>query len=228
MWCYPDCCGIEKMGVVGRYLLVVATIVLLFLVTLDEKSSLNKWQNTKSMHATDSTGSLAWVALLPGQVYMERGEKFLEYKVQADHDNDWEHESYHRKLLLAGGANILTNISSNVYVSAILFIYFLSLIDVKDSLIKFLAQRMPGDTADISRNELTSVRLIFWGSWVIFVLVYLLRNYSVWHEVTWKAEDAAKAVTIKYQWEFGGSAFYAMAVVAMYIWFIDYRSYHLV
>ncbi|MFN9897582.1 MAG: hypothetical protein ACK55Z_02045, partial [bacterium] len=51
-------------------------------------------------------GSLAWVALLPGQVYMERGEKFLEYNVQADHDNDWKHEAYHRKLLLAGGANI--------------------------------------------------------------------------------------------------------------------------
>ena len=147
-------------------------------------------------------GSLAWVALLPGQVYMERGEKFLEYNVQADHDNDWKHEAYHRKLLLAGGANILTNISSNVYVTAILFIYFLSLIDVKDSLIKFLARMMPGETANISRNELTSVRLIFWGSWVIFVLVYLLRNYSVWHEVTWKAENAAKAVTIKYQWEF--------------------------
>jgi hypothetical protein len=170
-------------------------------------------------------GSLAWVALLPGQVYMERGEKFLEYNVQVDPDNHWEREAYHRKLLLAGGANILTNISSNVYVSAILFIYFLSLIDVKDSLIKSLAQMMPGDTADIARKELTSVRLIFWGSWVIFVLVYLLRNYSVWHEVTWKAEDA---VTIKYQWEFGGSAFYAMAVVAMYIWFIDYRSYHLI
>jgi hypothetical protein len=243
MWCYPCCCGSPKIEVVCKVLLVVATIVLLFRVTLDQNSSLNRWQNTKSMHAADSTGSLAWVALLPGQVYMERGERFLEYKVQAahdndweheayhrklaDHDNDWEHEAYHRKLLLAGGANILTNISSNVYVTAILFIYFLSLIDVKDSLIKFLAEKMPGVEADIPRNELTLVRLIFWGSWVIFVLVYLLRNYSVWDEVTWKADDAAKAVTIKYQWEFGGSAFYAMAVVAMYIWFIDYKSYHI-
>ena len=227
MLCYPDCCGNAKMSVVGRYVLVVATIILLVLVTMDQNSSLNIWQNTKSMHAADSTGSLAWVALLPGQVYMERGERFLEYKVQADLDNDWEREAYHRKLLLAGGANILTNISSNVYVTAILFIYFLSLIDVKDSVIKFLAEKMPGNKSDIPRNELTSVRLIFWGSWVIFVLVYLLRNYSVWHEVTWKAEDAAKGVTIKYQWEFGGSAFYAMAVVAMYIWFIDHRAYQI-
>jgi len=226
-----DCCTSKRWMNIGKVVLGLAIIILLFWLTFDQNSSLNIWQNTKSMHAADSTGSLAWVALLPGQVYMERGEKFLEYNVQADHDNDWKHEAYHRKLLLAGGANILTNISSNVYVTTILFIYLLSLIDVKDNLIKILAQRMSGETADISRNELTSVRLIFWGSWVIFVLVYLLRNYSVWHEVTWKAQPApegVKDVTIKYQWEFGGSAFYAMAVVAMYIWCIDYRSYHLI
>ena len=55
MWCYPDCCGSPKIEVVCKVLLVVATIVLLFLVTLDQNSSLNRWQNTKSMHAADST-----------------------------------------------------------------------------------------------------------------------------------------------------------------------------
>jgi hypothetical protein len=225
------CCTWKMSMNVGKAVLGLAIIILLIWLTRDENSSLNKWQNTKSMHAADSMGSLAWVALLPGQVYLERGELYQEYTIQADRDNAWEREAYGRKLLLAGGANILTNISSNVYVLAILLIYFLSLFDVKGELIERAAKYWAGDTEtkeETKEKQLTILRLICWGTWVISVLVYLFLHYSVWYNETWKTDlKGAKGLTIKYQYDYGGSEFYAMAVVAMYIWFINYRSYHL-
>jgi hypothetical protein len=156
--------------------LCVAALVLFFILLVLPLGRIDKMTNTKSMHFTRNKNSYTWVSLFPSQAYMEKQSIVTYSTVDGVLDKADVNPSEEHGFQIAGGFGILTNISTNVYVSALLVIYAISLLDAavfdQDQPAKALKRKIYFTWATMAIG-------------VLFVLTHLFIQFSTWHELEW-------------------------------------------
>lgn len=166
----------------------------------------NMWSNAKSMHFTRNYNALTWFSIFPSRVYLENEQAQMYRTVDGVLDkltpSAPSAPSTHG-FQIAGGFGILTNISTHVYFSALLVVYFLSAMD----------------SAWSSKGVLKAEKHIYY-QWatvtagVVFVLAHLFTKFSLWTQLDW---GDAVVTPVTYSWEAGYSLLYAVVVVVLYV-----------
>lgn len=192
--------------------LCVAALVLFFILLGLPLGRIDKMTNTKSMHFTRNKNSYTWVSLFPSQAYMEK-ESIVTYRtVDGVLDKADVNPSEEHGFQIAGGFGILTNISTNVYVSALLVIYAISLLD---------AAVFNQDHPEKGRRRKIYFTWATMAIGVLFVLTHLFIRFSTWHELEW----GKSKIKVTYMWESGASLFYASLVVALFIVHVNVKHH---
>ncbi len=192
--------------------LCVTALVLFFILLVLPLGHIDKMTNTKSMHFTRNKNSYTWVSLFPSQTYMEKQSIVTYSTVDGVLDKADVNPSEAHGFQIAGGFGILTNISTNVYVSALLVIYAISLLD----------------TAVFDQDKQAQVRqrkiYFTWATitlGVLFVLTHLFIQFSTWHELEW----GKSKIKVTYMWESVASLLYASLVVALFIVHVNVKHH---
>jgi hypothetical protein len=192
-----------RMVVVGC--LCVTALALFFTLFAVPLGRIDKMTNTKSMHFTRNKNAYTWMALFPSQAYMEK-ESIVTYRtVDGVLDKKDVDSSENHGFQIAGGFGILTNISTNVYVSALLVIYVLSLLDAA------VFDGDPSKSDSKERKTYFTWAIVFIG--ILFVLMHLSVHFSTWHDLEWGKSN----IKATYMWESGASLLYASLVVGLFI-----------
>lgn len=198
----------------GLLSLISTALLLSFFIFWEGR--LNTWTNTKTMHYTRNKNIYSWMSIFPSQVYSNQDPAALlqYYRVvdgvidQKPHDAMEEHG-----FQIAGGFGILTNISSNVYLSALVLIYMLSALD----------SAVLG--VDTEQKTVTKPIYFTWASvlvGIVFVLWHMFQKFGTWHDVEWGT--GANKVSVRYSWEAGASLLYATVVLVLYIMHINFKN----
>jgi hypothetical protein len=213
-------CDWRKAGfwqIVSAILGLLAAALLVSILAFGE-GRLNTWTNTKSMHYTRDKNTWSWVSIFPSQVYTNQdpaaGQQW--YKTvdgvmqrPAHAANPTEIHGFQ----IAGGFGILTNISSSVYISTLVVIYVLSLLD--------------SVVLGVEHKDKKLEKPIYF-TWVtvmigvVFVVVHIFQKFGTWHDVTWGA--GTQKVPVRFSWEAGASLFYAIVVLTMYILHLNVKN----
>ena len=199
------------MGVL--FLLATALLLALFFFA---EGRLNTWTNAKSMHYTQNKNMYSWTSIFPSQVYSNQvPSALLQYYRVVDGvmDEKPPNSNEAHGFQIAGGFGILTNISSNVYLSALVVIYVISALD----------SALLG--VDDEKTKLTKPIYFAWVTvfiGVFFVLVHMFQKFGTWHDVEWGS--GTNKVSVKYSWEAGASLLYASIVVALYIMHVNVKN----
>lgn len=176
----------------------------------------NKWANAKSMHYTRSKESWTWVSIFPSQVYTNQDllSQQVTYRV-VDGVLDGAPPSpteLHGFQIASSAFGILTNISSNVYIAALVLIYALSAFDA-------------GILGFNKTSKLMETPVYFtWGSvlvGILFVAVNFFTHFSSWNEERW---GSTGDVDVKYSWEAGASLLYASVALWLYIIHVNVKN----
>ena len=185
---------------------------LFFAVLAAPLGHIDKMSNAKSMHFTRNTHAFTFWSLLPSQAYAENMEVQTYRVVDSVLDKkDVNHLEDHG-FLIAGGFGILTNVSSNVYVSALLVIYVISLLEAA-------VYRENAPKYGQRRNVYFA-----WASCglaIVFVMLQLLVKFNTYHEVQW----GKSKIEVTYMWESGASLVYAALVVALYVLHVNVKNH---
>jgi hypothetical protein len=99
-----------------------------------------------------------------------------------------------------------------VYVSALLVIYAISLLD---------AAVFDQDQPAKSRTRKIYFTWATMAIGVLFVLTHLLIQFSTWHELEW----GKSKIVVTYMWESGASLLYASLVVALFIVHVNVKHH---
>jgi hypothetical protein len=198
---------------VGMALLCLVSFVLFWLVVFWPQGRMNKWSNTKSMHFTRNKNSFSWVSIFPSQVYLEKQNAVMYRTVDGVLDKQDVSANEAHGFQITGSFGILTNVSSNVYISALVVIYLLSSLDA--------ALYGNPDTAHHKERHI----YFTWGTCAVgavFLIVHILWMFGSWHEIEWGTGGTKVPVT--FSWESGASLLYASLVVALYIVHINVKN----
>jgi len=195
-------------------LLFLLSTALLFSLIFFAEGRLNTWTNAKTMHYTRNKNIFSWVSIFPSQVYTNQIPAHLNqhYKV-VDAVMDHESPAETRGFQIAGGFGILTNISSNVYLSALIAIYVLSALDSALSGVDF-------DSMKVYRPIYFTWVTIGFG--VFFVLIHMFQKFGTWHDVEWGS--GTNKISVKFSWEAGASLLYASVVLTLYIVHLNVKN----
>jgi len=196
--------------------LACLTSVILFILLLTlPLGRIDKQANTKSMHYTLNNKAVNWWSLFPSQVYMENMQIQSYRVVDGNLDRLDVNEQENHGFQIAGGYGILTNISSNVYFSAVLVIYVISLLD---------ATIYPENKSKKDRKEMKRTMYFSWAIGlfaVFFLLMHLILNFNTYTESKWGKSN----VEVFYMWEAGASIVYAFFVVVLFLVHTNIKNY---
>jgi len=195
-------------------LLFLLSTALLFALIFFAEGRLNTWTNAKTMHYTRNRNIFSWVSIFPSQVYTNQIPANLNkhYKV-VDAVMDHPSTAEPRGFQIAGGFGILTNISSNVYLSALIAIYVLSALD----------SALSG--VDVDSMKVFRPIYFTWltiGIGALFVLIHTFQKFGTWHDVEWGS--GTNKITVKFSWEAGASLLYAGVVLTLYIVHLNVKN----
>lgn len=192
--------------------LCVVAFVLFLVLLVVPLGRTDKMTNTKSMHFARNKNSYTWVSLFPTQAYMEKQSIVTYRTVDGVLDKGDVNAAELHGFQIAGGFGILTNISTNVYVSALLIIYVLSLLD---------AAVFDQDHPDTGRERKIYFTWATIAIGVLFVLTHLFIQFSTWHELEW----GKSKIKVTYMWESGASLLYASLAVALFIVHVNVKHH---
>ena len=197
------------------FLGILAT-ALLFALIFFQEGRLNTWTNAKSMHYTRNKNIYTWMSIFPSQVYSNQVPRALQqyYKVVDGVMDQQPTLTEQHGFQIAGGFGILTNISSNVYLSALVVIYMLSAFD--SALLGF------DSTDDMKLKKPVYFTWITMVVGVFYISAHMFQKFGTWHDVQWGS--GPHKVSVKYSWEAGASLLYASVVVMLYIVHVNVKN----
>lgn len=202
----------QRVWKVVTGVLCAAALLLFFILLVLPLGRTDKMTNTKSMHFTRNKNSYTWMSLFPSQAYMEKQSIVTYRTVDGVLDKADVNPSEKHGFQIAGGFGILTNISTNVYVSALLVIYAISLLDAavfdQDHQAKNMQRKIYFTWATMALG-------------VLFVLTHLFVQFSTWYELKWGKSD----IVVTYMWESGASLLYASFAVALFIVHVNVKHH---
>jgi len=173
---------------------------------------IDKMSNAKSMHFTRNTRAFTFWSLLPSQAYAENMEVQKYRVVDSVLDKKDVNDSEEHGFLIAGGFGILTNVSSNVYVSALLIVYVISLLEAavyRENEVKH------GQKRNVY-FAWASVGLV-----IAFVMLQLIVKFNTYHQVEW----GKSKIEVTYMWESGASIVYATLVVLLFVTHVNVKNH---
>ena len=212
--------ALPRLGVWQIITAILSLLALALLLTMlfHGDGRINTWSNAKSMHFTRDRSTWAWVSIFPSQVYSNQQPAALAQWYRTV-DGVLEKPALaadpaeRHGFQIAGGFGILTNISSNVYLSALVVLYLLSTLD---------AAWLGVDSAAERLQKPVYFTWVTVTVGVLFVLIHTLQKFGTWHDVEWGAD--ANKVSVRFSWEAGASLLYSTIVVGMYIIHVNVKN----